>query len=993
MGAGLLVGVIFLWLNFPVYAYNSYANSTRKELAANTSEIQKIETKGEVFVSLLPPGDGVTRYWGVIVGISEYSHISDLQFCDDDARGIYDTLILNPNWDASHIQLLIDEAATKAGIYSAINNTLVGGFDQDDIFLFFFSGHGTNGPDQEPLDETDELDEYLCPYDMTNLLSSGIRDDELEDWLDKGITGTVILDTCYSGGFIESDNLFSGDNLFSKSIVIPGASEGKIVKGDGFVKDLQNINNLVTLTACDDDELSTENSELEHGVFTYFLLESLQSISTDINLNNRISAEEAFNETSPKVTDYSHKQQPQISDNYPGELDLVYAAPPSNVTDFFIYQDINEGAIALHWTDPQDFDPEAILILRNTTENFTPPSNQTTYPDNLGPGGSWCKNISREVQTFTDSGLDINNTYYYRAYCYDEEFNYSSGISSTPAGIKPKSGSAPVIIHTPITSATYAQTLLVTATVNSQFELSQVTTYYRQGGKEAYLSCEMNSGSAYQATIASTYITERGTEYYLETKDINGNTSRSPEVGTDTSFYTVRVKILNLSFLTQSKNWKMFSVPAQLNNPSPSSFLEDDLGRQEDSIWKVYRWDTEANDYSKYPDIPDIAPGTAFWIITKDSKNIDTGEIKSTDTSSDYLIPLSYSVTLNQGWNQVGCPFAFPVNLSEIKVKKGAEIISLEEANDNWVRNVIWWYTEDSSDYDHTKISLEPWEGYWIKALTEGCQLLVLPCAVGEDFETLTRDKNNYFQIKATVENLKDRYNFIGLSDKAKNDYDPEDIEEAPPISPYIHLFFSHPDWGKNSGSYTQDIRKRPVGNSSSWPERIIWETQIKTDQLNKTITLEWENSQTFPDEYNLYLSDENEKILADMKEQDSYSFITSNGKDNFKVIARIKEMSNSPEDLTLSQVYNYPNPTDDATTIHLKLGAKANVTVRIYTISGELIWSEQQNYDAQGTYEIPWDLTNNQGQKLASGIYVLWVKASNSAKTLTKTNKIALIR
>ena len=63
------------------------------------------------------------------------------------------------------------------------------------------------------------------------------------------------------------------------------------------------------------------------------------------------------------------------------------------------------------------------------------------------------------------------------------------------------------------------------------------------------------------------------------------------------------------------------------------------------------------------------------------------------------------------------------------------------------------------------------------------------------------------------------------------------------------------------------------------------------------------------------------------------------------------------------------------------------------YTISGELIWSEQQNYDTQGTYEIPWDLTNNQGQKLASGIYVLWVKASNSAKTLTKTNKIALIR
>jgi len=61
---------------------------------------------------------------------------------------------------------------------------------------------------------------------------------------------------------------------------------------------------------------------------------------------------------------------------------------------------------------------------------------------------------------------------------------------------------------------------------------------------------------------------------------------------------------------------------------------------------------------------------------------------------------------------------------------------------------------------------------------------------------------------------------------------------------------------------------------------------QVKTDQLNKTINLEWKNTEAIPESYYLYLTDENENVLANMRDKNSYSFISETGEENFKIIA-----------------------------------------------------------------------------------------------------------
>lgn len=80
--------------------------------------------------------------YAIIVGISNYpGSINDLDFCDDDARDVYDMLVDDYNFKPENVILLQDSKATK----SVINNAFAqieDQIDNDDLFFFYYSGHG-----------------------------------------------------------------------------------------------------------------------------------------------------------------------------------------------------------------------------------------------------------------------------------------------------------------------------------------------------------------------------------------------------------------------------------------------------------------------------------------------------------------------------------------------------------------------------------------------------------------------------------------------------------------------------------------------------------------------------------------------------------------------------------------------------------------------------------------------------------------------------------
>jgi M6 family metalloprotease-like protein len=89
------------------------------------------------------------------------------------------------------------------------------------------------------------------------------------------------------------------------------------------------------------------------------------------------------------------------------------------------------------------------------------------------------------------------------------------------------------------------------------------------------------------------------------------------------------------------------------------------------------------------------------------------------------------------------------------------------------------------------------------------------------------------------------------------------------------------------------------------------------------------------------------------------------------------------------ASVYNYPNPTQgQSTTIRYTLGQEAEVHIRIYDLSGDLVDELVGTGYAHTENEVNWDLAD-----VASGVYLCRVEARGSGNARTTFCKIAVVK
>lgn len=89
----------------------------------------------------------------------------------------------------------------------------------------------------------------------------------------------------------------------------------------------------------------------------------------------------------------------------------------------------------------------------------------------------------------------------------------------------------------------------------------------------------------------------------------------------------------------------------------------------------------------------------------------------------------------------------------------------------------------------------------------------------------------------------------------------------------------------------------------------------------------------------------------------------------------------NQPATFLLSQ--NYPNPFNPSTTIRFSLPQTEKVKLEVYDIQGRLVKSlvDYELYQP-GNYEVTWDGSDNNGSRVASGIYFTKMQAGKFAQT-----------
>ena len=235
--------------------------------------------------------------YAIIVGISDYKVVPDLQYAHKDAQAFEDFLLTDGGGKIPkiNIETFLNENATRNNVGDAIS-VIARKVKPADRVYFFFAGHG----DMEDLTQIENG--LLLLYNSPNGNYFGMNDDVLEildlkrylsPLAQRGVEMIFIVDACHSG------NLKGGVEGVQQTASALASSWGKEYK----------------ILSCQPNQLSLESSEWGggRGLFSLQLEEGLKGLA-DKNNDGKVSFAELQRYITDNVATYSEdKQIPVVS--------------------------------------------------------------------------------------------------------------------------------------------------------------------------------------------------------------------------------------------------------------------------------------------------------------------------------------------------------------------------------------------------------------------------------------------------------------------------------------------------------------------------------------------------------------------------------------------------------------------------------------------------------------------------------------------------------
>ena len=227
----------------------------------------------------------------LLIGVGRYAHF------DDRLRGVSLDLDMMTEmaqlmgFQKTAIKILEHENATTTNVYQTFDNWLINEIEPEDRVLIYFSGHGSQVPDENN-DEQDHFDEVLLLYDTTLTVTDGrqslngvLHDDRFNRMLAqiKSRNILVILDACHSGSATRSLRLTPRTIpvndaqvkffYYSPMLAAAGGSGKFDVMEPGTPPDVPG--RYVAIAACREDEKTLATSQ--GSIFTLGLRQALRS--------------------------------------------------------------------------------------------------------------------------------------------------------------------------------------------------------------------------------------------------------------------------------------------------------------------------------------------------------------------------------------------------------------------------------------------------------------------------------------------------------------------------------------------------------------------------------------------------------------------------------------------------------------------------------------------------------------------------------------------
>lgn len=497
------------------------------------------------------------------------------------------------------------------------------------------------------------------------------------------------------------------------------------------------------------------------------------------------------------------------------------------------------------------------------------------------------------------------------------------------------------------------QTATISFEITSFVPIDSATVFARKGGETTFTAFSLqNQGttSVWSTEIDSNLITERGVEYYVQVNQ-NHTFSLYPQEGKSQPI-AVSVQIPYRAFPEKipGKTYQMISIPFSTPDQNLSDLFLDNLGSYNNSNYRIFEC-TNGSDYSEIREMNKPLPtGKSVWLISKEPVELDINNGESVLTDHEYTIELQ------QGWNMISTPFAFPVSWVDLGTGPA-------------LRHY------DGSDWPFATI-MDPFKGYAVSVPQD--TVISIPANEAVFAKSLPKPAHPEFadnwliQISAESGEIKDQFNYVGTLNSATSGIDRLDHPEPPPIGDYISLYLVSPE---NDGHFSTDYRE-PGAEGYTFDielrSNISGHKYIQIIPKNLPKSYDW---LVIASETKLNLG--KEPIRTSLN-QVSYKLIV--GTSDY-IDENLEDYKTAPKVFKLAQ--NYPNPFNPSTMIIYQLPISSEVGLSIYNILGQKVITLVSDKQEAGYYKIEWNGLNQSNQLVSSGIYFLQLKTKHFIQTI----------
>ncbi|MCS7191432.1 MAG: M6 family metalloprotease domain-containing protein [Armatimonadetes bacterium] len=378
--------------------------------------------------------------------------------------------------------------------------------------------------------------------------------------------------------------------------------------------------------------------------------------------------------------------------------------------------------------------------------------------------------------------------------------------------------------------------------------------------------------------------------------------------------------------------------------------------------------------------VEQLAPGRAYWVrLLRDViLAIDAPDV---DRSQPFRIvnePIWDLNAFDEGWQQVGNPYPFPVNSSAVQVMLGSgQVLSLSEAvQQNVIMNRVFYYSvaSDPPSYISVKVEdwlLQPFTGYWIYKF-QPCSLVVSPVPA-------TRLAGQKTQSKA-----KELISLEVWGDNSQSPYrlaitDGKEIVPAPPASPTTTAWAGFIAYRQNSRNAQLPLMEIPANQPKRW-----W-LIVQSTQPNQTVVIRWQalrrsSSQAIlsdPSTHRAFALNENGEWKVTTDELGTKRLILSISMAN-EIPLRIVEIR-----VTRMRSSSY--------LITGRLTAPAIVQAEIRTLTGRLLKVLPSSGEPKTQFQFVWDGRSDNGQLLPSTPLLLRLQARDNLGR--ETQRVVVLR